>query len=129
MSKSPGLRRVGLADDNGDTTVTTFPDFDSQRNRSQERDAIGFGEFLSAPFAENLIAISSIGSDEITHVFDYTQNWNRDCLEHSERPPHVSDGYVLRGCYKHCTLNGNELSKRQLHVACARGHVNNQVIQ
>jgi len=90
---------------------------------------IHLGQLCAAAFAENVVASSGIGRQKITHVLDDSENGNGDRLEHSERPPHIGDSDVLRSRHEHCALNGNKLGQRQLYVASARRHVNDQIIK
>src|SRR6266850_5800695 len=104
VPKCPCLGGIGLADDNRHALIATLPHLDAQRNRSQKGNAVRLGKLLAAPFAEDVIASARVGSDEVTHILNYSEHRYGNGLKHSQSPAYVGDSHVLRRGYQHCAL-------------------------
>ena len=59
---------------------------------------------LAAPFAEDVIARARVGSDEVTHILNYSEHRYGNSLKHSQGPAYVGDSHILRCGYQHCAL-------------------------
>src|SRR5215213_8193872 len=105
FAEGRGLRRLRLADDDGDATVSTLAHIQSERHRAQERDAVLLGQLLPAALAEDIVAHPRVRRDEITHVLDDAEHGHGHRLEHPESAPHVHHRNLLRRRHEHSALH------------------------
>src|SRR3546814_5332582 len=79
--------------------------------------------------AENIVAGTGIRRQEIAHILDDAEERHLDLAEHGDRLAGVDQGEILRRRDDHGAGERNLLRHSQLHVASARGHVDDEDVE
>jgi hypothetical protein len=133
---APRRREIGLADgalgcrdDRGTTAVGLLADADVERQLPEQCDAVLGGHAGAAAGAEDRLLVPAVGADVRAHVLDHAEHGNRDFLEHPEALAGVEQRDVLRGRDDHRPAHRDALGQRELDVAGAGRHVDDEVVE
>ena len=94
----------------------------------QVRDAVVVAYPLTAALAEGLVSLPVVAV-EVAHVLDDGDARNAQLAEHAHALLHVDERQFLRRGDHDGGGDGQHLADGELHVARARGHVDDQVVQ
>src|SRR6185503_5740094 len=87
------------------------------------------GEVVSAALAEDVLLEAAAAADVQAHVLDDAEHGHVHLLEHLETLARVGERDVLRRRHDHDAAHGHALRERELDVAGAWRHVDDQVIE
>ena len=88
---------VGIRYHRGDARVGMFADSDIERQCAQKLHIVIFAHFFPAAFAENMLFVTTPGTDMRAHIFDNANNGNTHFLEHLESLAGIQQRDILRG--------------------------------
>jgi len=100
-----------------------------QRDLAEERDLQLVGEALPAPGAEDRHRLPRLRRLEVRHVLDDAEHRDADAAEHHRAAQRVADGDLLRRGHDDRAGDARRLHQRELRVAGARGHVDEEDIE
>src|SRR4051794_13758838 len=118
-----------MRDDDRAPGVAADSDQSLERNLSEQLDAVLIGGAPPAAKPEDVVHFVAVRTNESAHVFDDTQDRRLHLLEHLQTLHRIRQRDVLRRRYDHGAGDWNLLDERELNVACARGKINDQIIE
>jgi hypothetical protein len=122
-----GAIRVG--DHGGPASVGFLADPDVERQRAEQRHAVLLRHPHAAAGAEDRLLVAALRADVGAHVFHHAQHRDRDLLEHAQALAGVEQRDVLRRGDDHGAAHRDALRERELDVAGAGRHVDDQVVE
>ena len=132
-ARSPGRSArdlaVGIGDDRRPAGVRLLADADVERQPAQERHVVVAAHLLRAALAEDVLGVPAVRADVDAHVLDDADDRDADLLEHLEPLARVDQRDVLRRGDDHRAGHRHLLRERQLDVAGAGRHVDDQVVE
>ncbi len=91
--------------------------------------AVSDGGFRAFAVAENINGLVAMRAAEGTHIFDDAEDFHVDLAKHFNGFANVGESDGGRSRDDDGASDGDGLDERELHVACARRKVNEQVIE
>jgi len=96
---------------------------------AQEWDAEELGHAAAFAVAEDVDAAFAMGAAEVTHVFDDAKNLDVNLAEHFNGFAYVGEGDDRGRGDDDGACDGDALNERELYVTCARGKIDDEVIE
>ncbi|CAG9197453.1 hypothetical protein BGLA2_1250004 [Burkholderia gladioli] len=122
-------RGIGRGGHGRRAAVGLLADRDVQRQAAKHRHAVVGRHARGAPRAEHVFLVPAVRADVDAHVLDDAEDRDAHLLEHLEALLGVEQGDVLRRGDDHRAGHRHALRQRELDVAGARRHVDDQVVQ
>ena len=101
----------------------------SSGSAPRNRHVVVLAHLLRAAVAEDVLGVAAVRADVDAHVLDDADDRHADLLEHLEALARVDQRDVLRRGDDHGAGDRHLLRQRQLDVAGARRHVDDQVVE
>ena len=104
-------------------------DGDIERHLAEERNAELF-RFLARPAVrKDVRSATAMRTDEVAHILHHPEQRDFDLVEHRDATTGVDQRQILRRRHDHRSRKRHRLSHRQLRVAGARRHVDDQHVE
>ena len=106
--------------------IAQLGDIGIDRQPAQEGDPKLRGHFLSMAPAKEFVPLSIVGADEVTHVFDQSQNGDAQLSGHLGRFAYDHSRQVLRRRHQHDAARRQRLQHRKRSIGRARRQVDDR---
>ena len=123
------MRPVGRGGHHRPACVRGLPDRHRKRHFAEKRRADPCGFVTGAAVTEDIVPTAAIGADEVAHVLDDAEHRHADLVEHVEPLAGIDQRQILRRRHDHRAGQRHILRHRQLCVAGAGRHVDDQHVE
>ena len=120
---------VRIGDDRRAPGIRLLANVDVERKPAQERHVVIGAHLLAAALSEDRLRVPAIRADMHAHVLDDAHDGHTHLVEHLEPLARIDQRNVLRCGHDHGAGYGHLLRERELDVAGAGRHVDDEVIE